>query len=106
MTETRTIIYRHPADLDGEPELTGGDAMTALAEAALVFAKHADAAVKQARSSFLSQQLADDPDATPKDLAAAWRDSSERRLVELLERSAETAQRASQGLRDRLLRNT
>lgn len=104
MSETRTIIYRHPADLDGDPELTGGEAMTDLVDAAQTFASHATVAVKQARSSFLSQRLAAEPDATPKDLAAAWRDSSERRLVELLERSAETAQRASSGLRDRLLK--
>ena len=96
------MSYPDPADIDGEPEVVAAAAAADLADAASVYAAHALAAVRQARSGYLTRRLNQDPALRPGELAEQWDGSREAAYCVAVMKAARVGKQAAEHLRDSL----
>lgn len=95
-----SFTYEHPRERDGAPAEVARDSARDLERAAVIFARHTEAAVRQVRNGFLSHELTRDPDLTPEELAARWDASDAARDCILLIRAARAANTAVKKVRE------
>lgn len=96
------LSYPDPGERDGEPEEVAAAAAADLADAASVYGAHALAAVRQARSGYLTRRLNQDPTLTPGALAEQWDGSREAAYCVAVMKAARVGKQAAEHLRDTL----
>jgi hypothetical protein len=94
------LNYQNPSEMGGTPQQVAKRAAGDLSDACAVFARHVEATTRQVRSGFLSRELSQKPDLTPKQLAVLWENSQEARACLVLVRSAKAANTATKRVRE------
>lgn len=94
------LRYKHPGEIEGEPQEVARLSAADLEEASAIFARHVVATARQVRSGYLSEQLAKDPSLTPDQLNAAWESSVTELACVKLVRASKAANAAVRSIRE------